>query len=494
MRISKSRLLLSFLMSFTFFITLNAQENIINNKDLISEIVGNYELNMNGRILNFNILFNSQEKKFYFEAISNNEKLPAKEMVPVEGTELKFTSHDPGNQPVEISFEKDNKGKLTKCIVNVINKGLTGQAKKISDQINNIAIKPPLPVNISGKFDVEQMSQLVKHFVADSLVAGGEILIIKNKQIVLHEVYGWSDVERKLPLQKNSIYRIRSMTKPFIGTAILILYEEGKLLLDDPVSVYLSSFKNEKSGNITIRQLLTHRSGFKQVEMPDGYWEKNNLRDAVNFIGESGPEGIPGEKFEYSDKNSAVLGAIICELTGYPVEDFLKKRIFTPLGLKSTFTNYSPDFPWAKRVNSTYKLSNNLITKYWDNTMAQEESFFRASGGIYSSITDYANFLQMWMDLGQYSGIRMLKSTTVENALIKYDQLGRKNIGYGMHWEIFGEKVNQNTLPPFGHEGSDGTYAIAIPEKNIMILFFTQTRGNIAIGSELVPLINRLYF
>lgn len=125
--------------------------------------------------------------------------------------------------------------------------------------------------------------------------------------------------------------------------------------------------------------------------------------------------------------------------------------------------------------------------------MPQMDNFFSASGGIYSTVSDYAKFLQMWMDYGQYGKEHILKDSTVRKALHKYDQVGREDIGSRMHWEIYNEQDKSDSLPAFGHGGSDGTYSIAIPAKNLMILFFTQTRGNIAIGSELVPIIRRLF-
>ncbi len=335
--------------------------------------------------------------------------------------------------------------------------------------------------------DIKKFSGTVEKLVSEKQIIGGEILIIKNKKTVLHETYGWSDRERKKPLEKNSIYRIRSMTKPFIGTSILILEQEGRLKLDDPVSRYLSSYKNDKSGKITIRQLITHTTGFKQDAFPSGYWETGNLRDAVDVLGKNGPPDPPDGIYRYSDKNSATMGAIIAELTDEPCENFIRKRILEPLGMKDTFSFFSPDFPWAERMNSTYRRRGGSINKYWNPKLNQMAPFFRASGGLYTTVSDYARFLSVWMDYSKYENGRLLKKPAVIKALKK------QKADYGFHWEVFGETDSSGSLPPFGHGGSDGTFAIAIPVKNIMVLYFTQTRGTPTIRRNILPLVEKVF-
>lgn len=303
-------------------------------------------------------------------------------------------------------------------------------------------------------------------------IVGAELLVIKNRRIVWHEAVGWSDRERRVPLERNSIYRLRSMTKPFTGAAILMLAEEGRLDLDDPVARYLPSFDNERSGEITIRQMITHGAGFEQTQFPAGYWSQPDLRKAVDLIGEAGPPNPPGEGFSYSDHNSATLGGIVAELTGAPAEEFIRERILEPLGLHDTYAHFAPDSSWAPRMNSTYGTrTDGPLERYWDNTMEQQTPWFRASGGLYSTTLDYARWLAVWMDLGRYEGGRLLEEATVREALAE-----GYSPGYGMHWERF-SATDSTGLPRFGHSGSDGTYAAAFPEQDAMVLYFTQSRG-----------------
>jgi len=309
---------------------------------------------------------------------------------------------------------------------------------------------------------------------------GGELLVIANGRIVWHQAVGWSDRERQRPLERNSIYRMRSMTKPFTGAAILILAEEGRLDLDDPAANYLPSFDNERSGAITIRELLTHGTGFEQTRFPDGYWARPDLRSAVDLIGKMGPPNPPGESYRYSDHNSATLGAIVAEVTGAPVEELIQTRMLDPLGLRDTHAHFSPDSSWATRMNSTYGTnSDGPLERYWDPTMPQQTPWFRASGGLYSTVLDYARWLHVWMNLGEYEGGRLVGEGTVREALAQ-----GYSPRYGMHWERFDGPEEGSVLPAFGHSGSDGTFAMAFPAVDAMVLYFTQSRGARLVWSE----------
>jgi CubicO group peptidase (beta-lactamase class C family) len=253
----------------------------------------------------------------------------------------------------------------------------------------------------------------VRAWVADGDVMGAELLVVKDRKIAWHAAAGWSDRERDIPLARNSTYRIRSMTKPFVGTTVLMLEEEGRLAFDDRVADYLPSFDNDRSGSITIRQLLTHGAGFEQTGFPDEYWEQQD-----------------------------------------------------------THTHFSPDSAWADRMNSTYSVQDGRLEKYWDNTRPQQTPWFRASGGIYTTVFDYARWLEVWMDRGAFAGGRLLSEEMVMAALTP----GYAD-GYGLHWELFSGSTDGTEVRAFGHGGSDGTFALAVPELDAMVLYFTQSRG-----------------
>ncbi len=317
-------------------------------------------------------------------------------------------------------------------------------------------------------------------WVRQQKVVGAEILIIKKGTIIFHEVFGWKDRERNIQMELNTIFRIRSMTKPIVGTAILMLADQGKLRLTDPVAKYLPSFDNDRSKAITISQLLHHSGGFSDPGYPKSINDYRNLREAVNALGNTGPVTEPGSQFTYSDGGTATLGALVAEVSKMPVESFIEKYLIGPLNMEDTLTYLSLDDPRRPRVSSTYETQENCerFIKYWDNAKPQKLPFFRASGGIYATPADYSKFLAMWMDKGLMEGRRFLSSQMIEAALSPgiIPQ-------YGMHWNLLWEDSDQDNetgeqiLSGFGHLGSDGTLAFAFLKKEIMIFYFSQSRG-----------------
>jgi CubicO group peptidase (beta-lactamase class C family) len=345
-----------------------------------------------------------------------------------------------------------------------------------------VPVLPASPFPVVSPEDVGVPSDQVRGLVdrVEGWVEGGEIvgaemLIVKDRKIILHETVGWSDREEGLALERNSIYRIRSMTKPFTGTSIFLLVEDGELSLDDRVATYLPSWRNEASRDITIRQLLSHSGGFIQGGFPRPFQSFRSLREAVDAVGSAGPQNPVGERYEYSDVGSATLGAIVEEVSGIPVEEFIQNRILDPLGLSDTHTGFSPGLPWAPRMNPTYSRTSGDApwVKYWHPSQEQAFPFFRASGGLYTTILDYARWLTVICDLGEYPEGRLLSEEAVEAALQP-----AASRGYGLHWEVFSAAPEDDGIPAFGHGGSDGTLAAAIPAWDTQVLIFTQSRGN----------------
>lgn len=310
-------------------------------------------------------------------------------------------------------------------------------------------------------------------------VVGAEILVLKSRRIVLHQAMGWSDRDRLIPLERNSIYRIASMTKPFVGTATLMLADEGKLRLDDRVATHLPSFDNPRSGGISVRQLLTNRSGFVQGGQPPGYREQPTLRGAVDLAGAAGPDFAPGERFIYSNLNSEALGALVQAVSGQPVERFLEERILNPLGLTDTYTRFSPDLSWAGRVASSYRRwGAGPWERYWEPTREDEGVWFSPAGDLYGTAFDYARFLTLWMDGGQFAGIQFLDAGTVSAALADpaADLLGPRARYYSMQWEVYAPARAPGELPVFGHRGATGTLGVAFPGQEVILILLTQSQ------------------
>ena len=320
--------------------------------------------------------------------------------------------------------------------------------------------------------------RLYSRMVARHLV-GAEVLVIVDGQIVLHQAMGWADNADLVPMERNSIFRLASMTKPVVGTATLMLAEEGRIGLDEPVSLYLDSFGRGSSADITIRHLLTHRSGFVQGGDPAGYADQPTLVDAVNLAGEQGPTYEPGERFIYSDLNSEALGALVATVSGLPVELFIEQRIFAQLGMSDTHTEFSPEVDWADRVPSSYRSwGGSSWERWWNPSRPHETPWFSPAGDLFGSAFDYARFFQAWMDRGAYADGHILEAATVEEALadpVASDTLPTRARWYGMQWEIYAPPRSAGDLPAFGHRGATGTVGLAIPDRNAIVIYLTNS-------------------
>jgi CubicO group peptidase (beta-lactamase class C family) len=341
---------------------------------------------------------------------------------------------------------------------------------------------------------VKELADRVRLWVEQEDAVGAELLVIKNRRTVLHEAYGLKDLDDREPLTPGTIACIRSMTKPIVGTAVQILIDEGRLGLDDPVAKYLPSFANPKSERITVRQLLTHTAGFPITTMDRALTAYQNSRDIVDRAGAAGPTLKP-DVFSYSDTDTEILASIVGHIAGEPSEAFIQRRILTPLGMTDTYPVLSKAAPDRARVSSNHAGTAATWHKYWDNQDPPFFPFFLGAAGMYSTTLDYARFLAMWMDHGRGSAAPILTDAAVRRALAPAAPMthggeryptrfpGDVQAKYGQHWIIFDgiPLTGESPLPVFGHSGSDGTAAWAFPDRDLMVLLFTQSRGGIAV-------------
>jgi len=350
-----------------------------------------------------------------------------------------------------------------------------------------------------------KLAETVRDYFDEELIAGAELVVIKNRRIVLHEVVGWKDRENEVPLEKNSVFNIRSMTKPITGAAIQILIDEGRLSLDSRAAEYISGFDNEKSRNITVEQLLSHMSGLplSLIISTDQY---ETLFSLANETGVHGPEFEPGSKFWYSDAGTEVLGVIVEVVTGLPIDAYVTEKILEPLKMNDSFY-YHPatlNDTLRDRIPALYAGGEGEWVKAWSS----EEPLYPFAFGsqsLYCTPVDYARFLAMWMDEGQVGKGQLLSPEAVSRTLTpvtKMSTLGSDapyptgfydlEAYYGQMAILFS---NGTTAEPevevIGHSGSDGTYAWAWPEHDLMILYFTQSRGSMS-GIKLESRIDEL--
>ena len=347
---------------------------------------------------------------------------------------------------------------------------------------------------------LSKLAGIVNSFVEDESIVGAELLVVKNRRTVLHEGFGWKDEERELRMEPGTLFNIRSMTKPITGTAVQMLIDDGELSLEDSAADFLEAFDNEKSRAITVEQLLTHRSGLPMSFLTslDGL---TALEQIATQAGENGPTALPGTAFVYSDAGSDVLGAIIESASGEALDRFTQERIMAPLGMRDTCALVKQGDPIATRISSAYVGGRRSWTRYYASGGDVLYPFAMGSQSIFCSPSDYARFLTLWMDDGMVDGEQLLSQEAVRRGLTPTSDMNYPTgfsglkVRYGQMWQLW---LEENAAGPesarpvvFGHGGSDGTWAWAFPEEDLIILYFTQSRGQ-ATGISLEGDIDRL--
>jgi len=344
-----------------------------------------------------------------------------------------------------------------------------------------------------------KLADAVQGFVDRDEIVGAELLVIQSDHTLLHRAFGWKDRDDKVAMPLDTIFCVRSMTKPVVGTAVEMLIEESKLGLDDTAAHFLPSFDNPKSRAITVKQLLHHTSGLPLSSLLGSKpSDIHSVRDVADLAGAHGPDFPPGDHFSYSDDGADTLGALVAVASGKSLESFVGERVFAPLGMEDAIAFVAPDHAKRARIASNYLGGKGSWTRYWSPKDPPLFGCLLASQSLYCTPLDYARFLALWKSRGSVNGKRLLKSISCKRALAPGTATpipsGFEGVEtqYGELWELYVDKQakSPNDLYAFGHSGSDGTYAYVFPKLDLMVLYFTQSRGGLS-GTEFESTLQR---
>lgn len=354
--------------------------------------------------------------------------------------------------------------------------------------------------------------------VEENQIPGAVALIARNGKIVYYKAFGMAENETKRSLKRDDIFRIASQTKAITSTAVMMLWEEGKFKLDDPISKYIPEFENAQilvslnesdttyitrsaKKKITIRHLLTHTSGigygFIDNDEFRKIYQKAGIIDAfttkpitiewnIKKLAKLPLHHNPGEKFTYSE-GLDVLGYFIEILSGKPLDEFFQDRIFGPLGMDDTYF-YLPDSKTDRLVPVQTKKEDKWVrytnTTYYDPDypIKGAKTFFSGGGGLSSTSKDYATFLQMYLNNGELNGVRLLSRTTVQFIMANQigDLLGDSGAYYGLAFGVL-NREGQNmggsgSIGTFDWGGYFNTQYFADPKENIIGILMKQTQ------------------
>lgn len=368
-----------------------------------------------------------------------------------------------------------------------------------------LAAAAATPFAVRSGFDAERLARIPARM--QTLVDKGEIpgtvtLLARHGQVAHLAAAGWQDIENRKPMRTDTIFQIMSMTKPFTGVGIMMLMEEGKLGINDPVEKYLPAFRGQQvrrgdtltkpSRPVTIRDLMAHTSG---MPAPQGALKNihqtmdRKLSDAVDEYAKQPLSFEPGSKWEYSNTGIATLGRIIEVVADQPFDRFIMDRLLQPLGMKDTF--FFPPADKTSRIAVVYNHVDGKLVRAGADVLGGDPVKFRKGAvytgpefALYSTASDLFAFYQMMLNSGSYQGRRYLSKASVETMTqvhtgdLKAGHL--PGTGFGLTWEVVKDPIGLMTLlspGTFGHGGAFGTHGWVDRSRDTVGVFLVQKPG-----------------
>ncbi len=361
------------------------------------------------------------------------------------------------------------------------------------------------------------IDSVMEEYIQKNWMVGSTTLIVKDNAVVYYKSHGYADLANKKPMPADAIYRIMSQTKAITSVAIMQLFEQGKLYLDQPVGDFIPEFASQtvlKEFNpadstyttepakrkITIRDLLSHRSGidyadigsakmkaiYAKAKIPSGLGNFNDvvLLDKMKALGKLPLAHQPGEKFTYG-LNTDLLGCLVEVVSGKTLEDYFKANIFDPLGMKDSY--FTVPLEKSSRMPKVYTENDQKQIIPWDPTFRNLDpnypvyphTYFSGGAGLSMSTFDYAIFLQMLLNGGVYNGKQILGRRTIELMTSPQISMGVDDFGLG-----FSIKSKQSAQVEMSSEGTYawggyyGTKYWVDPKEKLVVLIMTQHTPN----------------
>lgn len=366
-----------------------------------------------------------------------------------------------------------------------------------------LALVDPGSVGIDA-VKLREIQPRMQKLVDEHKIAGAVTLVARKGQIVSLQTAGYANLEKQTPIRDDTLFWIASMTKPITALAVMMLHEEGKLSIDDPVEKHLPEFKgqmlvSETSAQktvlvkpvrvITIKDLLTHTSGLVgKSPLDKEALDQLTLREAVITYALSSLQFQPGSKWSYCNPGITTLGRIVEVVSGVPFATFMDKRIFKPLGMKDT--TFWPSSAQLKRLATAYKNTADdkalepVSITYLTEPYSSRKRMALPAGGLFSTAGDLAKLYLMLLAGGEIDGKRFISEaalkqmTTIHSADLKAGFTD--GMGMGLGFQIVREPVGVTSmLSPgtYGHGGAYGTQGWIDPQKEMIYILLIQRAG-----------------
>lgn len=379
----------------------------------------------------------------------------------------------------------------------------------------NISVVSPESVGFSSE-RLARLDEKFNSYVTDNRMAGSVILVERKGKVAYYKAFGFRDKESGSRMELGSMFRIASQTKAIVSTAIMILQEEGKLLIQDPVSKFIPEFEKttvaiRKEGGgydvvpakreITLRDLLTHTSGigygggvaadrWKEADIQGWYFAGRDepIAETVKRMAALPMDAQPGEAFVYG-YSTDILGVVVERASGMALDQFLKTKIFDPLGMTDTYFFLPKEK--AKRLATVYTPTEGQPLKPapLQGTMESQGQYvdgprknFSGGAGLVSTAKDYYFFLKMMANGGELHGKRILSSRTVDLMIVDHlheDINYGEGLGFGLGFEVVedqGQRGRPGSVGEFRWGGAYGSTYWVDPAEEMIVVYFTQLR------------------
>jgi CubicO group peptidase (beta-lactamase class C family) len=339
---------------------------------------------------------------------------------------------------------------------------------------------------VTAGFDTDSLRQLdriIERAIADSAFPAAELAVVRDGMLIYNKSFGTFTYDRaSRPIDNTTMFDLASVSK-VIGTtsAVMKLVDNGQLGLDDSVGKYLPPFASGPKAAITIRQLITHRAGFPPFRR--FFLMCSTATAAIDSVFATALVATPGDTTIYSDIGMITMGKVVEKITGMPLDAFVRKEFFEPLGM--TRTMYAPPESLASQCAPTE------IDTLWRKRLVQgqvhDENAALLDGvaghaGLFSTASDLAIYMQMLLNKGAYGGVRYLKESTVIEFTRKYVQGQDRYLGWDMKSSTGSSAGSLFSPSSFGHLGFTGTSVWTDPDRRISVILLTNrvhpTRAN----------------
>jgi len=373
----------------------------------------------------------------------------------------------------------------------------------------NLPMVSPESVGISSE-RLTRIDDFFQRFVDDKQIAGAVTLVARHGKIVHHSAVGYNYREQNIPMTTNAIFFLASMTKPIVSTALMMLFEEGRFRLDDPISNWLPEYANHQvlmdqgpvrtlmpeARPVTIRHVLTHTSGLTLdaanagLSAEDLRWVTNEGESFATLDERISRAAIipgtmhPGDHWQYGVSTDYVA-VLVERISGQSIDDFLRERIFEPLEMYDTFYNVPRDK--VDRVAAVYRPGENGEAELQRALQYSEPTtYFPGIAGLYGTSSDYIRFAQMIANGGEFNGVRLLGRMTVDLMISNHTDdkdiyIRGPGYGFGLGFGVLIDPTKSyDTLSTgsYGWGGAYGTLYYADPVEDVIGLMFIQLPGH----------------